>query len=69
MPPELASDARYGHAVACYPIELARRAGARATLLFHHRPDRTDATLDALAADCARHPGVGVATQGATIDL
>lgn len=69
MPAELASDAQYGHAVTRYPIELGRRAGARSVLLFHHRPDRTDATLDALAAECERFPGVGVAAQGTSLEL
>jgi len=69
MPPELASDARYGHSVTRYPIELGRRAGARSVLLFHHRPDRTDAMLDALACECEQHPGVGVAAQGAALEL
>jgi phosphoribosyl 1,2-cyclic phosphodiesterase len=39
-----------GHAAAEYAIGLAAAAGASRVLLFHHRPDRTDAELDKLAA-------------------
>jgi ribonuclease BN (tRNA processing enzyme) len=49
FPPELASEARFGHAVADYAVELARRADAQAVALFHHRQDRTDDELDGLA--------------------
>ncbi len=49
FPAELAAEADFGHAVADYPVELARRAGARAVMLFHHRHDRTDDALDELA--------------------
>jgi phosphoribosyl 1,2-cyclic phosphodiesterase len=48
-PKELDAEARFGHAAADYAAALGRRAGARRVLLFHHRPDRTDAALDELA--------------------
>jgi phosphoribosyl 1,2-cyclic phosphodiesterase len=49
FPAELASEASFGHSVADYAVALGARAGARAVVLFHHRPDRTDDALDELA--------------------
>jgi phosphoribosyl 1,2-cyclic phosphodiesterase len=49
VPEELAAEASFGHAAADYAVELGRRAGARQVALFHHRPDRRDEDLDALA--------------------
>jgi phosphoribosyl 1,2-cyclic phosphodiesterase len=69
LPGELSADARFGHAVTDYSIELARRAGARRLALFHHRPDRTDATLDDLAERLSEHPTVSIAAQGAVLEL
>jgi len=40
----------FGHAAAEYAIGLAAAAEASRVLLLHHRPDRTDAELDKLAA-------------------
>lgn len=53
---ELAEEGRFGHSAAAYPVELARRAGVKTVLLFHHRSDRTDAELDDLAASFAQQP-------------
>jgi len=39
----------WGHTAMEYAIEAANRAGVKRLALFHHDPDRTDATLDALA--------------------
>jgi len=69
FPGELAQEARFGHAVVDYAVELGRRAGARHVLLFHHRPDRTDAALDALADRLSEHADVSLAEQGTTIAL
>jgi phosphoribosyl 1,2-cyclic phosphodiesterase len=67
---ELESQAVYGHAAAEYAVALGRHAGARAVALFHHRPDRTDAALDELAARLDRgQPPVSVAVQGSTVTL
>ncbi len=68
---ELAAEADFGHAVADYSVELARRAGARAVALFHHRPDRTDDALDRLAERFAarEHPAVSVAAEGTVVQL
>ena len=49
-PDEVAAEASFGHPAADYAVALARRAGARRVLLTHHKPDRTDDALDALAA-------------------
>jgi phosphoribosyl 1,2-cyclic phosphodiesterase len=49
LPDELASEGHFGHAVADYSVALAERAGARSVALFHHRLNRTDDALDALA--------------------
>jgi phosphoribosyl 1,2-cyclic phosphodiesterase len=65
LPEELAADAAFGHAVADYAVALGRLAGARSVALFHHRPDRTDDALDALARRFAgASPDVSVAAQG-----
>jgi phosphoribosyl 1,2-cyclic phosphodiesterase len=66
---ELAADGRYGHSCTSYPVALRRLAGAHRAVLFHHRTDRTDAQLDALAASLAGEPDVDLAVQGMTIEL
>jgi phosphoribosyl 1,2-cyclic phosphodiesterase len=66
---ELAHEARFGHAAADYAVALGRRAGVRETLLFHHRPDRTDARLDELAALFAGARDVRVAAQSEVLEL
>ena len=48
-PDEVAAEASFGHPAADYAVALAHRAGARRVLLTHHKPDRTDDALDALA--------------------
>jgi ribonuclease BN (tRNA processing enzyme) len=70
LPQELAAEAHYGHAAADYAVALAERANARAVALFHHRLDRTDDELDALAERLAgRSPAVSVATEGVVLEL
>ncbi len=74
LPDEMATEADFGHAVADYSVQLGRRAGARSVVLFHHRHDRTDDALDALAqrlggAGSEGAPEVSVATEGTTIEL
>lgn len=67
---ELGTDAMLGHSCGEYAHGLAARAGARRVLLFHHRPDRTDAELDGIAASFATaQPPVEVARQGVTLAL
>jgi len=45
-PEELARKIDWGHCSYRYAIELARRAGARHTMLFHHDPGNDDDALD-----------------------
>lgn len=67
---EVPAQAHFGHAAADYAVALGRRAGARQVLLAHHKPDRTDAELDALAARHAgRGLGVVAAAEGGILDL
>ncbi len=69
FPEELAAEARFGHAVADYAVELGRRAGTRSVVLFHHRPDRSDEALDGLAERFrGAFPQVIVAKEGAVLD-
>jgi ribonuclease BN (tRNA processing enzyme) len=67
--PSEAAEADFGHAVADYSVGLARAAGARSVLLFHHKPERTDEQLDELAARFADDPLVVVAADAAVLDL
>jgi phosphoribosyl 1,2-cyclic phosphodiesterase len=70
LPEELVAEGYFGHAVADYPVALAERAGAGSVALFHHRLDRTDEQLDALAARLgASSPAVSVASEGVALDL
>lgn len=64
-------DVGFGHSAAEYALGLARRARTRSVMLFHHRPDRTDAALDGLAAqlDHSGCPAVSVAAEGSLLDL
>jgi phosphoribosyl 1,2-cyclic phosphodiesterase len=66
---ELAAEAMTGHACGDYALELARRAGAKGVLLFHHRPNRTDDELDRLAESFSGDPPVSLARQGSTLRL
>ena len=69
MPDELAAAQRFGHASVEYPGKLAAHAGARATMIFHHAPVRTDDALDELAASLAGEPHVSLAVQGSVLEL
>lgn len=70
LPQELDAEGDFGHAVADYCVGLAERAGARSVVMFHHRLDRTDDALDALAARLAKDsPAVSVATEGVVLHL
>ncbi len=59
-----------GHSAVEYAVALAQRAGARQVALFHHDPWRTDAEIDALAAQHATVPvRVFAAYDGMIVDL
>ena len=68
-PEEVPALGSFGHPAADYAVSLARRAGAGRVLLAHHKPDRTDGELDALAARFRADPRVAVAAEGQVIDL
>ena len=59
-----------GHAPAEYAVALAREAGAKRVVLYHHAPDRTDDQVDALLESVQSH-GVTViaAREGLVLDL
>ena len=63
---ELAAKSQYGHAAGEYAVALARRAGARVAVLFHHAPERTDDDLDTLARQL---PEAVVVAQGSVLTL
>jgi phosphoribosyl 1,2-cyclic phosphodiesterase len=71
LPAELAAEADFGHAVADYSVELGKRAGTRAVVLFHHRYDRNDDALDGLARRLGggSAPSVSLATEGTLLEL
>jgi ribonuclease BN (tRNA processing enzyme) len=62
--------ASLGHASVEYACSLAAAAGARALLLFHHSPERTDEQLDSIVANSAGGPvPVSAAYEGLQLDL
>ena len=69
LPAELAAEAYFGHAAADYAVGLAREAGARRVVLFHHKPSRTDDALDALAARLGADGTVVVASEDLVLQL
>jgi ribonuclease BN (tRNA processing enzyme) len=71
LPEELPAEADFGHAAADYAVALARRAGTRSVVLFHHRHDRTDDALDKLAGRLGggSAPEVSVAREGLVLNL
>ena len=69
LPGELAAAQRFGHASVEYPGRLAEHADARAAMIFHHSPERTDAALDELAATLQSEPPVSLAVQGTVLEL
>lgn len=52
-PAEYAAHKGWGHSTWTDAVEAARRSGAQKLWLIHHAPGRTDAELDALAAEAA----------------
>lgn len=66
---EHAAHAFFGHSAAEYAVELGRRANARRVVLFHHRPNRTDDQLDAIAARFADNERVSLASESMVLEL
>jgi phosphoribosyl 1,2-cyclic phosphodiesterase len=70
LPEELAAEAAFGHAAADYVVALAKEAGTRRAVLFHHKPDRTDDALDALGKRFRASPvAVTVAAEETVLQL
>jgi phosphoribosyl 1,2-cyclic phosphodiesterase len=71
--PEFAEKPNWGHCTIDYAIAVARESDARVLALFHHDPDRDDASLDVLVADARRRPDLAcellAANEGLTISL
>ncbi len=65
---ELAAEAWLGHAAAEYAVALGRRAHAGRTVLFHHKPERTDDELDAIARRFDDE-SVALATESTVLEL
>lgn len=66
---ELAEQAPFGHAAAEYAVELARQSGISRVVLFHHKPDRTDDELDAIAKRFGTLPQVLIASESMVLGL
>ena len=67
---ELPPVAHFGHSAMDYPVRLAELAGAKAVLLYHHDPDRTDDQIDDLVAGFSgASVSVRAAAEGDVISL
>ena len=59
-----------GHSSDREAFDIARSAGARRVLLFHHHPDRSDTAIDqVVAAHAGAAPAVEAAREGAEYSL
>ncbi len=70
-PEELQGEKRgWGHSSWAEGVKIARDAGVRQLVLFHHDPDRDDASLDALLARVREQcPEVIPATEGMVLEI
>ncbi len=68
---ELERHFRFGHSAADYAVELGRRCGVTAVLLFHHHPNRTDEEVADIVRGFAGREGpfVFAAREGDVIDV
>jgi phosphoribosyl 1,2-cyclic phosphodiesterase len=62
---EYADRRGWGHGSCEQAVDLARAAGVRSLLLFHHHPERTDAQLDAIVQGLLRD----ARDTGSTLDI
>jgi phosphoribosyl 1,2-cyclic phosphodiesterase len=71
LPDEWPQRAHFGHSTVSYAVGLAEAAQARALLLFHHDPARTDAEITELTTRAQQGAAVGVqaAADGQTFDI
>jgi ribonuclease BN (tRNA processing enzyme) len=69
--PEFVVRSDFGHSSVDYAVTLARMAGARTLLLFHHDPSRTDDQIDAILRELTRDRDLEIvaAAEGTTIEL
>jgi phosphoribosyl 1,2-cyclic phosphodiesterase len=58
-PEEFAEKAHWGHCTIDYAIRVAREAGVRTLVLFHHDPSHNDDRMDELVADARASSGPG----------
>lgn len=56
---ELAEKAHWGHSTIGYAVDVARQAGARRLVLFHHDPGHDDDEIDALLRSARAVTGDG----------
>ena len=67
---EVPAEGSFGHAAAEYAVGLGTAAGAKLVVLFHHRPDRTDAEVEQTLSRFADSPiPVLGAEEGTTLTL
>ena len=67
---EVPAEGSFGHAAAEYAVGLGTTAGAKHVVLFHHRPDRTDAEVEQTLSRFADSPiPVLGAEEGTTLTL
>ena len=61
----------WGHAYPEYAVAVGEAAGVKEVVLFHHNPDASDDSLDALAKKWAAHssPTVSLAKEGRVVSL
>jgi len=62
---EYAQRRGWGHSTFAQAVRLAEEAGVRRLALFHHSPDRSDAELEAIAAELRE----GLAGRGAALEV
>ena len=69
-PEEYPRFAGWGHSTWRHACDIARAAGVRRLVLFHHEPSRTDAAVDAIAlAAKAEFPATVAAREGLVVEI